>query len=89
MIGLDAGFQMDIQKYAKFRSKDRLTTLNLKGLMNEGKEYTTEWAWMEGLKDEKISTVKGLIDGLERELQRLTDKELLERKLETLKTEFL
>ncbi len=57
--------------------------------MNEGKEFTTEWEWVEALKDEKISTVKGLIDGLDKELQRLTDKELLARPLSELKTEFL
>jgi len=88
-IALDAGFQIDIRKYSEFRSQDRLTTLDLKGIMNQGKENSTEWEWIEALKDEKISTTKGLISGLERELQRLTDKELMERKLETLKTEFL
>ncbi len=80
---------MDVRNYSVFRSQDRLTTLDLKGLMNEGKEFTTEWEWVEALKDEKISTVKGLIDGLEKELQRLTDKELLNRPLSELKTEFL
>ncbi len=89
MIALDAGFQIDVQKYAKFRSQDRLTTLDLKGIMNEGKESTTEWAWVEMLKDEKISTVKGLIDGMEKELTRLTTKEEQARPLAELKTEFL
>ncbi len=89
LIALDAGFQIDIRKYSEFRSQDRLTTLNLKGLMNEGKENSTEWEWTEALKDEKISTVKGLLSGLDRELQRLTDKELMERNLDTLKTEWL
>ncbi len=89
VIAIDAGFQVDLRKYSQFRSQDRLTTLDLKGLMNEGKQNTTEWEWVEALKDEKISTVKGLLDGLERELQRLTDKELLARPLSDLKTEFL
>ncbi len=80
---------MDCGKYAKFRSQDRLTTLDLKGLMNEGKDYTTEWGWVEALKDEKISTVKGLIDGLNLELNRLTNQEELKRPLAELKTEFL
>ncbi len=88
-VALDAGFQIDVRKYSEFRSQDRLTTLPLKGLMNEGKENSTEWEWTELMKDEKISTVKGLISGLERELQRLTDKELLARPLKDLKTEFL
>lgn len=89
IVGLDMGFQVDVKKYSDFRSHDRLETLNLKGLLNEGKEFTTEWEWIESLKDEKISTVKALISGLDRELQRLTDKELLERPLSSLKTEFL
>lgn len=89
IIAIDMGFQVDVKKYSEFRSEDRLETLNLKGLMNEGKENTTEWAWMESMKDEKISTVKGLITGLSGELQRLTDKEELARPLDQLKTEFL
>ncbi len=44
---------------------------------------------LELLKDEKLKDVKGLIDGMEKELQRLTDKEELTRPLIDLKTEFL
>lgn len=89
VLGLDTVFQMDLKKYADFHSHDRLSTLNLKGFMNEGKEYAGEWELVEMLKDEKISTVKGLISGMEGELNRLTDKEELARPLKDLKTDFL
>ncbi len=88
-VALDAAFQVDVRKYSEYRSQEGLHTISLKGIMNEGKENTTEWEWVEKLKDERVSTVKGLISGLERELQRLTDKELLARPLTELKTEFL
>ncbi|MGH7249348.1 MAG: hypothetical protein ACREGC_00055 [Minisyncoccia bacterium] len=80
---------MDLKKYSEFRSGDRLDTLKLKGFMNEGKEYAAEWALVEILKDEKIKDAKGLIAGMEAELNRLTDKEHLARPLSDLKTEFL
>lgn len=89
VLGLDTVFAMDIKKYSEFRSSDRLTTLNLKGFMNEGKEYECEWALVELLKDEKLKDAKGLIDGLEKEIQRLTDKEEKAKPLSELKTEFL
>ncbi len=57
--------------------------------MNEGKEYEAEWELVQALKDEKIKDAKGLIDGLEKELQRLTDKAELTTALSELKTEFL
>ncbi len=80
---------MDLKKYSEWHSDDRLTTLNLKGFMNEGKEYEAEWEIINLLQDEKIKDVKGLISGMEKELQRLTDKEELTRPLNDLKTEFL
>lgn len=89
VVALDTGFQMDMQKYAQFRSQDRMTTLDLKALMNPGKENEAEFEWLEALKDEKISVVKGLISGLDREIQRLRDKEHLAKPLSELKTEFL
>ncbi len=89
VVGLDHVFQMDVKKYVDFRSSDRLESLKLKGFMNEGKEYEAEWALVELLKDEKIKDVKGLIQGLESELQRLTDKKELNTPLSEVKTEFL
>lgn len=89
VIGLDTVYAMDMRKYSEFRSADRLSTLNLKGFMNEGKEYEAEWELVQALKDEKIKDAKGLIDGLEKELQRLTDKAELTTALSELKTEFL
>lgn len=86
---MDAAFQIDVRNYSTYRSGDRLTTLDMKSIINPGKEQTTEWSWIESLKDEKISTVKGLLSGLERELQRLTDRDEKEKKLVELKTEFL
>ncbi len=80
---------MDVKKYSEFRSGDRLESLKLKGFMNEGKEYETEWKLVELLKDEKISTAKGLIEGLEKELDRLTDRDEKAKPLSELKTEFL
>lgn len=89
VVGLDTVFMMDMKKYSEFRSKDRLSTLNLKGFMNEGKDYEAEWELVNLLQDESITTAKALIDGMERELQRLTDKEELTKPLTELKTEFL
>ena len=89
VIATDAAFFKDVEKYQTFKSSEAFNTLNLKGLMNEGKDFTAEWAWVEALKDEKISTAKGLIDGLEKELTRLTTVEELKRPLADLKTEFL
>lgn len=89
VIGMDAAFYADVERYQTFKSAEAFHTLNLKGLMNEGKEYTAEWEWVEALKDEKISSAKGLIDGLGRELDRLTTIEELKRPLSELKTEFL
>lgn len=89
VLGLDAVFSMDLKKYVEFRSGDRLESLKLKGFMNEGKEYAAEWALVEKLKDEKIKDVKGLIEGMEKELQRLTERDEKAKPLKELKTEFL
>lgn len=89
VVGLDAVFYQDAKQYQEKRSSDLLSTLELTKAMNAGKETTTEFALVELLKDEKISTSKALIEGLEKELDRLTDKELINRPLSELKTEFL
>lgn len=89
VVGLDAVFMMDAKKYTEFRSNDRLSTLNLKGFMNEGKDYEAEWEIVNLLQDEKIKDVKGLVDGMEKEIQRLLDKQELTTPLSELKTEFL
>lgn len=89
VVGMDSIFMMDMQEWTKKRSGDALHTLPLKQSMNIGKEYMAEWELVEALKDEKIMTAKALIDGMDKELQRLLDKELLERPLEDLKTEFI
>ncbi len=89
VIATDAAFFADVEKYQKFKSAEAFNTLNLKGLMNEGKNFTAEWEWVEALKGEKISVAKGLINGLEGELQRLTTVEELKRPLSELKTDFL
>ncbi len=89
IVGLDATFQFDINSYMKKRNQDKLETFNLKGAMNEGSENTAEWALVEALKDEKVGDVKALIDGMDKQIGGLTDKELLERKLDSLVIEFL
>jgi len=89
VVGMDAIFMQKIKEYQQYMSGEKLETLNLKGFMNEGKQYEGEWALMEALKDEKIADAKGLVDGMEKELQRLTDKGELEKPLSELKTEFL
>ena len=86
---MDTAFFKDVEQYQTRKSAENFSTLSLKGLMNEGKDYTAEWEWVELLKDEKISSAKGLIEGLGRELERLTTKEELTRPLSDLKTEFL
>lgn len=89
VIGLDSVFQMELKKKSEERSAEPLKTLKLDEFMTKGEDYKAEWALVEALTDESISTARGLIEGLEKELNRLTDKELLERKVDTLKTEWL
>lgn len=86
---MDTVFNMEFKKRMEERSVEPLSTLNLGEFMNTGEAYKTEWALVDALKDEQISTAKGLIEGMGKELDRLTDKELLERSLDSLKTEWL
>jgi hypothetical protein len=88
VVGLDAIFHQDVLKYSQGRSENPLHTLNLKRQMVD-KGYDLEKELVEALKDESITTAKALIDGMDKELQRLLDKELMSRKLDELETEFL
>jgi hypothetical protein len=89
VVAMDAAFQIDVRNYSTFRSGDRLMTLDMKSMLNPGQEQTAEFSWLEALKDEKISVVKGLLSGLSGELQRLTDRDEKDKPLRELKTEFL
>lgn len=89
VVGMDSIFMMEMQEWTKKRSHDPLNTLPLKQSMNIGKEFMAEWELVEALKDEKIMDSKALIDGMDKELQRLIDKEIIERPLKDLKTEFI
>ncbi len=88
-VGLDAAFYMAIQKEQQRLSKAKMSELDLKAAMNTGKENTTEWLLADCLKDEKTSDVKGLIEGLEREITRLIEKDMIDKPLSELKTEWL
>lgn len=88
-VGMDALFMQKIKEYQTEMSKAKLDTLKLKENMNDPKQYPVEHALVEALKNESISAAKDLIEGMKSELDRLTDKELLERSLESLKTEWL
>ncbi len=88
-VGLDAVFMQEVQEYTKYRSGDKLSTLKLTDFMNSGVQYEGEWALIEALQGEKIQDAKGLIEGMEKEIQRLVDKELINRSLDTLETEWL
>ncbi len=89
VVGLDAAFYMAIQKEQQRLSKASLSELDLKAVMNSGKENTTEWLLSENLKNEKTADVKGLIEGLEKEITRLIEKDLIDKPLSELKTEWL
>lgn len=89
VVGMDAIFMMDIKKYSEKRSQESLSSLNLEQAMNSGKDFKAEWELVEVLKNETVTTSKALIDGMDKELQRLIDKEMLERPLSELKTEFI
>lgn len=86
---MDAVFHTDVLDYSKRRQEELLKVLDLTKSLNEGSENSPEWELVEVLRDEKISTVKGLIDGMDKELQRYIDKELMDRPLDSIKTEFL
>lgn len=89
VVGMDAIFMMDIKKHSEKRSHDPLNTLELKQAMNIGKDYLGEWELVEALKNEKIMTAKALLEGMGKEIQRLTDKAELEKSITELKTEFI
>ncbi len=89
VVALDATFQADIMKYSKERQMHALESLELTKAMNEGHENSAEWELIEALKLEKIADVKGLIDGMEKEIGRAIDVELLERPFDTVKVEIL
>lgn len=89
VVGLDAVFMMDVKNYSVKRSGEALETLDLTASMNKGKEFMAEWELVEVLRNETITVSKALIDGMDKEVQRLLDKELIDRPLTELKTEFL
>jgi biotin synthase-like enzyme len=89
VLGMDTVFQMELKKRMEERSKEPLETLKLDDYMTTGDAYQTEWQLLAALKNESIATSKGLIEGMGKELDRLTEKELLDRPLDSLKTEFL
>ena len=88
-VGMDAVFNLKLKEYEKYVSEGPLQVLDLNGNMNSPEEYPIEHAITDLLNLESVSVAKGLIEGMEAELNRLTDKELLERPLDTLKTEWL
>ena len=89
VLGMDTVFQMELKKRMEERSKEPLETLKLDDFMTSGDAYKTEWELLNALSKESIATAKGLIEGMGKEIERLTDKELLDRPLDSLRTEFL
>lgn len=89
VIAVDAAFYMKIQAEQKRLSSAIFSELDLKSVMNKGKENAAEWLLSENLKNEKTSDVKALIDGLDKEITRLIEKDLLDKPLSELKTEWL
>lgn len=89
VVGFDAVFMQDVQAYGKKRSADTLETLKLEDQMNDRKAYKTEWQLVEALKGETVTTAKNLVEGMQKEIERLVDKENLVRPLSQLTTEFL
>lgn len=89
VIAVDAAFYMKIQAEQKRLSSAIFSELDLKSVMNKGKENAAEWLLSENLKNEKTSDVKALIDGLDKEITRLIEKGMLDKPLSELKTEWL
>lgn len=89
IVGMDALFMQNIKEYQRYTSEGKLEVLKLNEHMNDQETYPAEWALAELLNDETVSCAKTLMEGMEAELNRLTDKELSERSLTTLPTEWL
>ena len=88
-VGLDAAFYLGIQKEQKRLSEALLTELDLESVMNKDIKGSAEWLLIKALQNEKTATVKGLIEGMAREIQRIVEKDNIELPLKELKTEFL
>jgi len=89
LIGMDALFMQKIKEYQLYVSEGKLEVLKLNEHMNDKANYPAEWAIAELLNTETVSCAKALMEGMESELNRLTDKEEADRPLDTLPTEWL
>ena len=88
-VGMDNIFMNKMKEYSTYASEDKLETLKLLENMSTEDQYAGERELVTLLNTEKVKDAKGLIEGMQKELERLIDKEMSERPLETLKTEFL
>lgn len=89
VVGMDALFAKKMREYQEVVQEEPLSGLNMQEFMKDRKQYKTEWALVELLANEKVSVAKMLIEGMGKEIERLVEKELTERSVETLKTEWL
>ncbi len=88
-VGMDAIFMQKVKEYQNFLTEDKLSVLKLNEQMNDSKDYPAEHALALAMENETVSCAKTLIEGMEAELNRLTDSELTNRSLDTLQTEWL
>lgn len=87
VVGMDAVFQQDIRQYQQKRSEDTLESLNLTSFLN--KDSVAEKAFIEALGGEKISTVRGLVEGMQKMIEFSVDKEIVQRPLDSLKVDLV
>lgn len=88
-IGMDAIFTQQVKQFSTDLQEKPLSELDLNNFMDNKAEYMAEWELVELLKDEKIVAAKMLVEGMGKEIDRLLEKEQMDRSLETLKTEWL
>ena len=88
VVGMDAMFQQDIRRYQEKRSNDTLESLDIISQL-VAKDTEAEREIFTALAGEKISTVRGLIDGMSQMIKYSVDKEIVQRPLDSLKVDLV
>lgn len=88
-MAIQQSFNKTVNEYQVYLSGDTLSVLKIDDQMKKSKEFMRDRELLEVLKNEKISVASSLLGGLQAAIASWIKKENLERKLETLPTDFL